>query len=122
VLGYSADIAPARGISTGGKITLLPGQSPAEEFATLVHEVGHETMHRNERRNGTSKRIRETEAEAVAYVMCQAIGLETGSAARDYIQLYDGDAKLLTESLQYIQQAASRILKAVGANGASAPP
>jgi antirestriction protein ArdC len=40
-LEYSQDIAPARGTSAGGKITLLPGQSPAEEFATLVHEVAH---------------------------------------------------------------------------------
>jgi ribulose bisphosphate carboxylase small subunit len=40
-LEYSDDIAPARGISSGGKITLLPGQSLAEEFATLAHEVGH---------------------------------------------------------------------------------
>jgi hypothetical protein len=40
-LQYSEEIAPARGTSAGGKITLLPGQSPAEEFATLAHEVAH---------------------------------------------------------------------------------
>jgi antirestriction protein ArdC len=40
-LEYSQDIAPARGTSAGGKITLLPGQSPAEEFATLAHELAH---------------------------------------------------------------------------------
>ena len=48
---YSEEIAPARGTSSGGKITLLPGQSPAEEFATLAHEVAHEMMHRDERRS-----------------------------------------------------------------------
>ena len=92
-LEYSEDIAPARGTSAGGKITLLPGQSAAEEFATLTHELTHEMIHRDERRSSTSKRIRETEAEAVAFVVCQAIGLETGSAAQDYIGLYGGDAK-----------------------------
>ena len=35
-LEYSEEIAPARGVSGGGKIKLLPGQSPAEEFATLA--------------------------------------------------------------------------------------
>jgi antirestriction protein ArdC len=45
-LEYSDDIAPARGMSEGGKITLLPGQSPAEEFATLSHEVAHELIQR----------------------------------------------------------------------------
>ena len=122
LLEYSQDIAPARGTSAGGKITLLPEQTPAEEFATLAHEVAHELMHRDERRASTSKRSRETEAEAVAFVVCQAIGLETGSAAQDYIQLYEGDAKLLSESLQHIQQAATRILNAIGAEETSAPP
>jgi hypothetical protein len=100
----------------------LPGQSPAEEFATLAHELAHEMMHRDERRNSTSKRSRETEAEAVAFVVCHAIGLETGSASQDYIQLYDGDAKLLTASLEYIQKTSTQILNAIGAEVPSAPP
>ena len=57
--------------------------------------------------------MRETEAEAVAYVVCQAIGLETGTAAADYIQLHRGDSKLLLESLNYIRLAASRILDGI---------
>ena len=40
-LEYSQDIAPARGRSSGGKITMLPGQSAAADFATLVHELAH---------------------------------------------------------------------------------
>ncbi len=40
-LEYSENIAPALGVSYGGKIALLPGQSKAEEFVTLVHEAGH---------------------------------------------------------------------------------
>jgi len=120
-LEYSDEIAPARGTSSGGKITLLPGQSPAEEFATLAHEVAHEMMHRDERRSSTSKRIRETEAEAVAFVVCSAIDLETGSAAQDYIGLYGGDAKLLSESLEYVQRTATQVLNAIGADESSAP-
>ena len=78
-------------------------------------------LHKAERRTATTKVVRETEAEAVAFVVCQAIGLETGSAAQDYIQLYEGDAKLLTESLEHIQQTATRILDAIGAEFSSAP-
>ena len=122
LLEYSQDIAPARGTSAGGKITLLPNQTPAEEFATPAHEFAHELMHRDERRASTSKRSRETEAEAVAFVVCQAIGLETGSAAQDYIGLYGGNAKLLSESLEFIQQTATQILNAISADTTSAPP
>ena len=42
-----------------------------------------------------SKRVRETEAEAVAFVVCQAVGLDTNSAASDYVQLYGGDRDTL---------------------------
>jgi DNA transposition AAA+ family ATPase len=79
-------------------------------------------MHRTERRSSTSKRIRETEAEAVAFVVCHGIGLEMGSASQDYIQLYEGDAKLLTASLEYIRSTATQILNAFGADDGSAPP
>jgi hypothetical protein len=58
----------------------------------------------------------------VAFVVCHAIGLKTGSASQDYIQLYEGDAKLLTESLEHIQQTAAQILNAIGAEVFSAPP
>ena len=112
---YSDEIAPARGVSSGGHVTLLPGQPRAEEFSILAHELAHEILHRSDRRDSTSRRVRETEAEAVAFVVCRAIGLETGSAACDYIQLWKGDAQLLTESLGYIRQAASQMLRALTA-------
>jgi len=56
-------------------------------------------MHRDERRRSTSKRVRETEAEAVAFVVCSAIGLETGTAAQDYIGLYGGARNSSTRAL-----------------------
>jgi hypothetical protein len=115
VLEYSGDISPARGRSSGGKITLLPGLSAAEDFATLAHELAHEMLHRDQRRAQTTKRVRETEAEAVSFVVCSGIGLETGSAAQEYIQLYEGDAKLLKKSLEHIQHTAAGILNAIGA-------
>jgi antirestriction protein ArdC len=110
---YSSEIAPARGTSSGGRITLLPGQSLAEEFSTLAHELAHELLHWGDRRGSTSPRIRETEAEATAFVVCHAIGLETGSAACDYIQLWNGDAQVLTESLGQVRKAASQLLTAL---------
>lgn len=112
-LEYSASIAPARGVSRGGSIALLPGMSPADEFAVLAHEVAHELLHRGERRTQTSKTVRETEAEAVAFVVCQSIGLETGTAASDYIQLYSGDRETLAASLQFVQQTACEIITGI---------
>ena len=112
-VSYSEKIAPALGMSYGGRIALLPGQSRAETFSTLVHEAGHELLHKAERRTATTKTARETEAEAVAFVVGKAVGLVNGSASADYIQLYKGNASLLAESLEVIQQTASVILAAL---------
>jgi hypothetical protein len=112
-LEYSEGIAPAKGLSSGGKIVLLPDLSPAEHFAVLAHEAAHELLHKSQRRAKTTPTVRETEAEAVAFVVSTAIGLDIGSASSDYIQMYDGDEETLAESLTLVQQTASDILRAV---------
>ena len=70
-------------------------------------------LHKAERRTATTKVVRETEAEAIAFVIGNAVGLETGSASADYIQLYHGNASLLAESLEVIQQTSAVILAAL---------
>lgn len=49
----------------------------------------------------------------MAFVVGKAVGLVTGSASADYIQLYHDNASPLIESLEVIQQAASVILAAL---------
>lgn len=112
-LSYEPNLAGAFGLSSGGKIKLLEGQTPAQEFSVLTHELAHELLHKVEAQDRPDKTTRETEAEAVAYVVTSAVGLQTGTAAKDYIQLYRGDKETLTRSLERIQQTASTILEAV---------
>jgi antirestriction protein ArdC len=112
-LEFKESIAPALGMSYGGRIAIFPGQAPAEEFSTLVHELAHEMLHKAERRTATTKTVRETEAEAIAFVVSQTIGLDAGRASADYIHLYHGNAALLTESLEVIQRTAALILTAI---------
>lgn len=109
-LSYDRMIAPADGVSMGGHIALRPNLSPAEEFSVLTHELAHELLHQGKGKERPPKEVRETQAEAVAYVVSRGIGLDTRSAASDYISLYNGDEKLLGESLATIQAASSKIL------------
>jgi hypothetical protein len=85
---------------------------PAEEFSTLVHEIAHEMLHRGDRRTLTTKQVRETEAEAVAFVVCEGIGLSARSSV-DYIHLYDGSKETLAASLERIQHTSAEILTAI---------
>lgn len=113
VLEYADTLGGAMGSSHGGRIQILSGQTTAAEFSVLAHEYAHEALHCGERRIETSKTIRETEAEAVAYVVCHAIGLETSTASSDYIHLYRGDKDTLAESLQYVRNVSAEIISAL---------
>jgi len=70
-------------------------------------------LHKAERRTATTKTVRETEAEAIAFVVGKTIGLSTGRASADYIHLYHGNTALLTESLKVIQKTSAVILSAL---------
>ena len=121
-LVFTENIAPALGMSYGGRIAILPGQSEAEEFSTLVHELAHEMLERAKRRTTTTKMVRETEAESIAFVVGKAVGLNTGTASADYIHLYHGNASLLAESLEVIQQTSAVILAALQPSGNETMP
>ena len=95
-------------MSEGGRITVCATLDGAEEFSTTVHELAHELLHRG--RTGKSRTVRECEAEAVAFAVCHAVGLNVGTASSDYIGMYDGTAATLTESLCAIRDTAARIL------------
>jgi hypothetical protein len=107
---YDSAIAPALGTSSGGKIQLRPDLGAAEEFSTLAHELAHEILHKDKDARGLPKVVRETQAEAVAYVVSRGIGLETNTAAADYIALYNGDKATLAKSLSTIQETSAKIL------------
>jgi antirestriction protein ArdC len=100
----------ALGLSQGGKIAVLPTLPKAETFSVLVHELAHELLHRGDRRQETTKTLRETEAEATAYVVCRASGLDCSTKSSDYVQLYGGDKDLLFQSLELIRDVAASIL------------
>ena len=101
------------GRSTGGTVTVRPDLSEAHTFSVLSHEIAHQLLHKTQR--PVSKTIRETEAEAVAYTVSRAIGLDTNTAASDYIQLYNGDKKTLAQSLGRIQKIAADIIANIAA-------
>lgn len=50
----------------------------------MLAQTGHALLHGQDRRSETAKCVRETEAEAVAFVVCEAIGLKARTSA-DYV-------------------------------------
>ena len=119
MLEYSDAIGSAEGVSAGGLIKLKKGLTAAEELSVLAHELTHEILHSDKDNRPKDKKLRETEAEAVAFVVCHGIGLDVNTASSDYIQLYNGDKETLMQSLERIQRTAAEILEAVMADDES---
>ena len=104
----------ADGVSKKGTIVIANDLPPAKRLLTLIHELSHETLHINQkRREETTKTIRETEAEAVAFVVSSALGIDCLDHSADYIQLYDGDLDVLSQSMEHIQTTAAEILEGI---------
>lgn len=112
-LEYVEALDGALGTSSGGRIRVVNGLAPASEFMVLSHEYAHELLHHGDDRPA-SRDTRELEAEAVAFVVAHAIGLDAVDSTRDYIHLYRGDRPALEQALARIQRAAATILTALG--------
>lgn len=109
------DLDGALGTSAGGRIQIVKGLAPAEEFAVLAHEFAHELLHHAADRPN-ARDTRELEAEGVAFIVGEAVGLDVARASTDYIHLYRGDREALMASLDRIRSAAATILGALDAS------
>jgi len=101
-----------RGASLGGHVVVKEGLDKSMRFRILAHELAHELIHSHLVGHDIIKnrRLIETEAEAVAFVVCKAHGVDTQSLSSEYIHLHRGENKLLMASLDRIQQTATQII------------
>jgi hypothetical protein len=97
------------------KIIVVTGESKrAQQFKTLVHEIGHAILHGAEDHHARSEM--EVEAESVAFVVCQVLGLDSSGYSFPYIASWangqDAESMVL-KSGQRIVRATNIILDAL---------
>jgi antirestriction protein ArdC len=109
-LEYKALAPGLFGYTDGRRITCGTGQASHVEFATLAHETTHVLLH-FDRTSGTRSDLttRETEAEAVTYLLCAQLGIAGTEASVDYIKSYRGTPDTLDASLERIRTTALRL-------------
>lgn len=78
--------------------------SSAQRAKTLAHELTHALLHENE----IDRQLAELEAESCAYVICQALGIDSGDYSFGYVTLWAGGS---TEAIAKIRTSAERIQK-----------
>lgn len=85
---------------------------------TLFHEIAHVLLSHTEQGSGrddhelTPQDLREVEAECVALICCESLGLGGVPECRGYIQSWLGKKPIPERSAQRIFKAADQILKA----------
>jgi antirestriction protein ArdC len=98
-------------------VVLTEGQSRAQQFSTLCHEVAHALLHPAGHPHGAPER--EVEAESTAFVICHALGLDTSKASFPYVAAWasrdrdEDPLKIIAASGQRIATAAMLILNAL---------
>lgn len=113
VLDYRPMRPGAYGCTDGVRITCATGLSPAAEFTTLAHEATHASLHFGPDRPDLT--TRETEAEAVAYLLATQCGLPDTDVSIDYIRAYRGTPETLESSLERIRTTAAELTAALNA-------
>ncbi|HYN36571.1 MAG TPA: ImmA/IrrE family metallo-endopeptidase, partial [Actinomycetota bacterium] len=91
------------------RISVRPDVSPAQAVKTLVHEFGHALLHVDDA--VTSREVAETEVESVAYIVCDAIGLDTGDYSFAYVARWaNGSCELIEETAERVINCAKGLL------------
>ena len=113
-LEYKALARGLLGYTDGRCITCGTGQASHVEFATIAHETTHVLLHFAKNSDGAAGTrpdltTRETEAEAVTYLLCAQLGIAGTEASVEYIQSYRGTPDTLDASLERIRATAQRL-------------
>ncbi len=100
----------ANGISYGdGRIDLSVNRAPGNMCKTLIHEIAHERMHGAEERVTFTIQQKECQAEAVAYGVCQALGVPCPNSPT-YLALYRVSRAVLASNLDAIRGGIAAIM------------
>ena len=100
---------------TGQEIVIQRGMSEMQTLKTVCHEIVHARLSHGAKDDQTDKRTREIQAESTAFVVCDAIGLDTSDYSFPYIAGWssDKDVKELKSSLDIIRQESTRMIQEI---------
>ena len=98
------------------RIALRSGMPEQQTVKTLIHEISHSMLHSEDGEEKEAGRgAKEVQAESVAYIVCNTLGLDTSDYSFGYIAGWSSDkeVKELVESMEVIKRTAAAIIAAV---------
>lgn len=94
------------------EIVVKSGMSELQTVKTAIHETAHSILHKDQDHVKDSATM-EVEAESVAFVVCQHLGLDTSDYSFGYLAGWSSGKELpeLKSSLQTIQKTAHELIE-----------
>jgi len=96
------------------EIVINDNLSNSQTFKSLIHEIAHSKIHAKDL-DKYNAHEREVQAESVAYVVCNAYGIDTSEYSFGYIAGWSSGKEMseLKESLSIIQDCSSEIINSI---------
>lgn len=92
-------------------IKLRDDLPPLQELKTFVHELAHALMHKKD--DNKPKHVKELEAESVAFLTCDALGLDTSSYSFSYLAIWADDPNEILPAAERACKVADDLLEAI---------
>ena len=113
-----SDTGSAYGVSRGGEIAISNVIDGVNKLTTVVHEMAHEALHRDDTREGMSRNDREVEAEATAYIVARHYGYESKDTP-NYLALWKATGEDVRKRRSAINAAVHTIIEGINSKMAS---
>ncbi len=94
------------------RIAIKEGLDEAQVIKTTIHEIAHSILHSDFNSRGKDSSTREVEAESIAYVVSNVLGIDTSSYSFGYVGGWSKDKELtqLKSSLDIIQKTSHDLI------------
>jgi|GEM_PF-681971 len=98
---------------TDRQVLVADDLEPPQALKTLLHEWGHIELD-HERRTDLERSVKEVEAESVAYLLSQSIGLDSGDYSLPYIAAWaGGDISNVRRAAEHVLATAKRLVETI---------
>lgn len=112
-IGFSVETHTFDGSTNGDcthsehRIRVEARNAPAQRVKTLAHEIAHALLHES----FESRALAELEAESTAYIVCQALGIDSSDYSFGYVATWAGGS---TNAIASIKACCERIQRTSG--------
>jgi len=117
-VSYAPDLGGASGVfkRSTNEIVIKSGMTEIDTISTLIHEIAHSRLHADTkpmRERGATRGGLEVEAESVAFVVSEHLGIDTSQSSFGYVAGWSKGKEIpeLKGSLDIIRKASTELIQ-----------